>query len=278
MGQSSQEAYRSRGRGNVLFFRASQLTLVTDKKDPLYDPRVELPVHRPTVESMKRHGVIEPIIVTKAGETRAGVPIIKVVDGRQRVKAAEVASAELVAEGMEELLIPAIPRRGDDKQLAGVSMASFIRQEEGPLEQGRRLAAFIGMGHSEAEAGVSSGLSRSAVRLRLALLEAGHDVKVAVAAGRISIDDAAKIAKLPRDEQEAALETVLAEKPGKARKRRARDVAPGSHFRMLGRKRIAAMRDRLAGDHSNPPSAWQALSWVLGELDEMEAWQEAPAS
>lgn len=269
MGQSSQEAYRSHGRGNVLFFRASQLTLVTDEENPLYDPRVDLPVSRPMVESMKRYGVVEPIIVSKAGETKAGVPVIEVVDGRQRVKAAAVASAELVADGKEELFIPAIPRRGDSKELAGVSMASFIRRGEGPFEEARRVIVFMAMGHTEDEAAVAMGMSRSAIRYRLQLLEASGEVKKAVAQGSLSIEDAAKVAKLPKSEQSAALEEVLAEKPGKARNKRARDVAPGSRLRMLGRKKVAAVRDRIA-DAAEPPPAWKALSWALGELSEKD--------
>lgn len=253
----------------MLFFRASQLTLVTERDHPLYDPRVELPVSRALVESMKRFGVIEPIIVRKAGETKAGVPVIEVVDGRQRVKAAAVASAELMKEGREELFIPAITRRGDDKELVGVSMSSFIRRGEDPLEQGKRLAAYIAMGHSEEEAAVASGMSRSAVRLRLAILEAHHDVKTAVASGFISIDDAAKVSKLPKDEQGDALSKVLLEKPGKARKKKARAVAPGSRLRMLGRKKVTAVRDRIA-NASAPPPAWKALSWALGELSEKD--------
>lgn len=43
----------------------------------------------------------------------------------------------------------------------------------------------------------------------------------------------------------------------------------GSHPRMLGRKKIAAVRDRIA-DAAEPPPAWKALSWALGELSEKD--------
>jgi hypothetical protein len=46
-------------------FDTDQLTLVTDKKHPLYDTRVELPVDETLVESILMFGVLDPIKITR---------------------------------------------------------------------------------------------------------------------------------------------------------------------------------------------------------------------
>lgn len=272
MGQSSQEAYRSVGRGNVLFFRRAQLTLVTDKAHPLYDARVELPVDRALVDSIKAYGVVQPIVVRKNGETRAGVPIVEVVEGRQRVKAAEVASSELVAEGKEEVLVPAVPRRGDDADLFGVMATSFIRRGEGPIEQAKRIVRFMAMGKSEAEAAVAFGISKTSVRLRLSVIEACAEIRHAVAAEKISVDDAAKLARLPRTDQPDALEKALKEKPGKARRRQVSEDVKEPRLRMVGRAKVEFVLRKIdCGESSIPrPFVQQLLRWVLGQMTDEE--------
>lgn len=272
MGQSSQEAYRSVGRGNVLFFRRAQLTLVTDKAHPLYDARVELPVDRALVDSIKAYGVVQPIVVRKNGETRAGVPIVEVVEGRQRVKAAEVASGELVAEGKEEVLVPAVPRRGDDADLFGVMATSFIRRGEGPIEQAKRIVRFMAMGKSEAEAAVAFGISKTSVRLRLAVIEACAEIRNAVAAEKISVDDAAKLARLPRADQPAALDKALKEKPGKARRRQVSEDVKEPRLRMVGRAKVTRALKRVEAMDSTVTRTFvvELLLWMLGEMKDDE--------
>lgn len=272
MGQSSQEAYRSVGRGNVLFFRRAQLTLVTDKAHPLYDARVELPVDRALVDSIKAYGVVQPIVVRKNGETRAGVPIVEVVEGRQRVKAAEVASSELVAEGKEEVLVPAVPRRGDDADLFGVMATSFIRRGEGPVEQAKRIVRFMAMGKTEAEAAIAFGISKTSVRLRLAVIEACAEIRNAVAAEKISVDDAAKLARLPRADQPAALDKALKEKPGKARRRQVSEDVKEPRLRMVGRAKVTRALKRVEAMDSTVTRTFvvELLLWMLGEMKDDE--------
>jgi ParB family chromosome partitioning protein len=272
MGQSQQEAYRSVGRGNVLFFNPDQLTLIEDAKHPLYDPSVDLPIDHAMVDSIVEHGVIEPIVVRLAGRTKKGEPIIEVVDGRQRVKNAAEANRRLEAAGKEEVLVPAIARRGEDADLFGVMASTLIRRREDPVEQARKIAKLIAMGRTEVQAAASFGMSRTALRLRLALLEASKVVQDAVRAETISIDDGGKIAKLPRDEQEAALEKSIAAKPGKARKRQVREEIGEKRPRMLGRTKVVKLAAKL--DHTSGVDLAYvrlAVHWILGDLSEDDA-------
>ena len=82
MAKNSIDAYGASGKTNVLTFEPENLHLVTDKTHPLYDERVHLPLHEPTVLSIMDQGVLEPIIVWKDPETG----LTCAVEGRQRVK------------------------------------------------------------------------------------------------------------------------------------------------------------------------------------------------
>lgn len=68
------------------FDPATELTLITDPKHPLYDARVNLPVERSMVLDVAARGVFQPIGVRRVGDERV------VLFGRQRVKAAIVAN------------------------------------------------------------------------------------------------------------------------------------------------------------------------------------------
>ena len=83
------------GKTNVLMFEPENLHLVSDKTHPLYDERIHLPLHEPTVLSIMKLGVIEPIVIWKDPETGRSC----VVEGRQRVKNTLEANKRLREEG-----------------------------------------------------------------------------------------------------------------------------------------------------------------------------------
>lgn len=95
MAKNSKEAYGASGKTNVLMFEPENLHLVTDKTHPLYDERIHLPLHEPTVLSIMKLGVLEPIIIWKDPETGRSC----VVEGRQRVKNTLEANKRLREEG-----------------------------------------------------------------------------------------------------------------------------------------------------------------------------------
>lgn len=76
-------------RENMFRVEPEKMVLVTDENHPLYDPRVHLPLRENLVLNIMAHGVKEPILIRKNGDT------FEVVDGRQRVKHAIEANKRL---------------------------------------------------------------------------------------------------------------------------------------------------------------------------------------
>lgn len=201
-------------RLNAFAFNPDDLVIIgLDTDDgwghPLYDERIGLPVDEPMVLNIMVHGVLEPVLVRKNGE------LAEVVDGRQRVRAAREANRRLAAEGKELVLVPAMPRRGDDARMFGVMVsANELRRDDGPLQKATKCARYMDMGRSEEDASIQFGVSVSTIRAWLRLLDCSSGVIEAVEAGRLTATAAGKLAKLPREEQEKAL-GELTDSPGK---------------------------------------------------------------
>ena len=73
MAKNSIDAYGASGKTNVLMFEPEKLHLVTDKTHPLYDERIHLPISEAMVLNIMDQGVLEPIIVWKDPDKRAGL-------------------------------------------------------------------------------------------------------------------------------------------------------------------------------------------------------------
>lgn len=200
----------AKGKQDILLFDPKDLTLVDDKESALYDERVHNDVDDAMVKNIMAHGVLEPVIVRRNGETEEG-PVLEVVDGRQRVKNALEANKRFEAEGKEPILIPAILRRGEDADVMGVMIsANEIRKADTPIVKAKKLQRYINMGRSEEQAAVMFGVHVATVKNMLSLLDCHSSVQKAVEAGTITATMAAKeFAKMPRNEQKEALEKMI---------------------------------------------------------------------
>lgn len=179
------------------------VTLVTDEKHKLYDPRVKLTVDENLVLNIMVHGVIEPIVV------RTGTEPPEVIDGRQRVKAAREANLRLRAEGKEPVRVLAVRRRGEDSDLFGVlCSANEHRHEDDPVEKARKAQRLLNMGRTNAEVCVTFGWSLSALTHHLRLLDIDASVRSAVSSGDLSVTAASKLGSLPLKEQGPTLEKL----------------------------------------------------------------------
>jgi len=263
MGSNSKAA----GRSDLLLFEPDDLILVTDKKHPLYDPRVDMDLSESLVLNVMVHGVIEPVIVRRNGDK------VEVVDGRQRVRAAREASKRLKREGKAPLRVPAVVKRGDDATVFGVMASTFIRQDESPLEQARKIQRYVDMGRTEEDAAITFGVSRSTIRVRLALLDAAPEVRRALESGKLSVVHAAKLTKLPRDEQAEALPALLKDDDGAPKKEKIRDAVPQTKQRMIGRTKLAKLLDAVECS-PEPPSAADVLRFILGKGELEARWTE----
>jgi ParB family transcriptional regulator, chromosome partitioning protein len=273
MGSDAIRHYGAKGRQDVLMFDPDDLILVTDKSHPLYDERVHDPVDENMVKNVMVHGIIEPVIVRRNGE-KNDVPQVEIVAGRQRVKWARAANKLLAKEGKQLIRVPATTRRGDGGDLMGVMITENEgRHGDGPLVRAAKLQRFINMGRTEEDAALMFCKSVAAVRDLLALLDCDATVQKAVEQGTIGATLAARqLSRLPRDEQKAELQRMIASGAtrGNAAQEHVRAARNGSappapKKRMRSRPTIEKwLRLLKKVDRSDAAVARAVLGYVLG--------------
>jgi ParB family chromosome partitioning protein len=124
-------------------------------------------------DSIRVHGVIQPIIVRRVGAR------YQVVAGERRLRAA-------VKAGLEQ--VPAVVREFSDAEMAEIALVENLqRQDLNPLEQAEALQRLIDeFGLTQEEVSQHLGWSRPAVANALRLLQAGKRVRDAVWRGELS--------------------------------------------------------------------------------------------
>ncbi len=252
-------------RSDMFRLLPEQLTLITDKYHPLYDPRVEEPLDEGLIANIAMYGVLEPIIVRKNGDK------IEVVAGRQRVKATAEANRQLSAEGKQPIYIPAIVKGGEDKDLFGILISeNELRRDDGMIQKGEKARRLHNMGYSVQEIATTFGVSRQAVDNWLNVQQLPEPIKEAVQSGEMSGTAALEIASLPREEQVERFETMKQQgvKPTVENVRSAAASPDAPRVpKMKSRREVEAeLADR------NPPMSdynigyCAALKWVLGRV------------
>jgi len=138
--------------------------------------------------SLREHGVIQPLIVRKIGDT------YRLVAGERRLKAAMQADIGKV---------PVVVREMDDREAVEVSLVENLQREElGPLEQAgafQRLADDFGLTQEEIAARV--GKSRPEVTNTLRLLKLEPEVKKLLNEGKLSGGHGRALVVLDREKQ-----------------------------------------------------------------------------
>jgi ParB family chromosome partitioning protein len=147
-------------------------------------------------ESIRQHGVIQPILVT---ETIDGYQLVA---GERRVRASRLA-------GLER--IPAIIRQLADRQQLELALVENLQREDlDPIESARAYRQLIDeFAFSQEDLAARVGKARSTVANTLRLLELHSAVQDAVAAGSVSEGHARALGGLPTDVQQHALATVI---------------------------------------------------------------------
>lgn len=261
-------------RLNAFAMDPDDLTIVgLDTKDgeehPLYDERIKLPVEEKLVLNIRVYGVLEPVLVRKNGD------VVEVVDGRQRVRAARQANEELRKAGEELVQVPVMLKRGEDPTMIGVMISTneHRREDELPVKI-RKLERFMARGKTEDEAAVAFGVTKVTIKTWLRLLEAGPEINKALREGAINPSSAAKLAKLPREEQGAALREVLeTAQGGKVTTAQAERASRNKRLEKESGERqetIVPPGKRLLKKVASAPDLSEdfktALRWVLGEI------------
>ena len=149
-------------------------------------------------DSIRQHGVIQPILVT---ETIDGYTLVA---GERRVRAARIA-------GLER--IPAIVRQLADRQQLELALVENLQREDlDPMEAARAYRELMDeFSFTQEDLATRVGRARSTVANTLRLLELHPAVQDAVAASLITEGHARALGGLPTEAQAPAVTTVIAD-------------------------------------------------------------------
>jgi len=148
-------------------------------------------------ESIKEHGIIQPIIVSKSGK------IYKIIAGERRWRAARLAGLKL---------IPAIEKSASDKEILEMALIENIQREDlNPIEEAEaysRLITEYNMTQEKLAQAVSK--SRSAVANTMRLLALNENIRKLVVSGEISEGHARCLLSIDNKElQEKAAKIII---------------------------------------------------------------------
>lgn len=134
-------------------------------------------------ESIKEHGVVQPIIVKKS------IKGYELVAGERRVKASKIAGLET---------IPAIIRNFDDQEMMEIAIVENIQRENlNPIEEASAYEAIIAStGITQEELAKKFGKSRSHVTNMIGLLRLSDKTKQLIAENKISMGHARVLSKI----------------------------------------------------------------------------------
>lgn len=281
MSKNSTEAYQASRKTNLLTFDPDVLVIVSDPKHPLYDPSFEDEISESFVANIDHYGVIEPVVVRKNPETGD----IEVVAGRTRVRAARIVNKNRKKRGEPALMVPGIPKKGEDVSLMGVMVSeNEARKDKSPLHKARVMQRMVERGVSAQDLATTFNCSIGTVKNLLGLLGATAAVKKAVDRGEVSAAVGYKLARMEPEEQRAKLGELKAAVPmgdkgpkGKGGRpegsgKKAMAIVTGnSEMRSRGVVSQMAQRisvSKMAGHDKD--IADKILMWILGE-DTIEA-------
>ncbi|MFA6593674.1 MAG: ParB/RepB/Spo0J family partition protein [Candidatus Buchananbacteria bacterium] len=150
-------------------------------------------------ESIKEHGIIQPLIVTKRGDN------YELIAGERRLKSAKLAGFKTV---------PAIIREVSEQKKMELALIENLQREDlNSLEVAmayKKLEDEFNL--SRADLAKKVGKSVSSVANILRLLNLIPEVKEAIVDGRLSEGHARTLAGLPQDEQSDGLKRILENK------------------------------------------------------------------
>lgn len=139
-------------------------------------------------QSIERDGVIQPIIVRKAGATE-----YQIIAGERRWRAAKAA-------GLQE--VPTIVRTADDQQVLELALVENIQREDlNPIELAvafHRMASELGMSHDQI--GHKTGKERTTITNAVRLLQLPAAIQQMIAAKQLSSGHARALLKFDSEQ------------------------------------------------------------------------------
>ena len=140
-------------------------------------------------ESIKKHGVIMPIVVTKKGER------YMIIAGERRYRASKLAGKKN---------IPAVVKEYTDREIKEISLIENLQREDlNPIEAANAMKQLMDEFHlTQEELSDRIGKSRSAVANTLRLLTLSGEVVTLISENKLSAGHARAMVTLPKEEQE----------------------------------------------------------------------------
>ena len=153
-------------------------------------------------DSIRTHGVIQPIVVRELGGLQENFEIIA---GERRWRAARMA-------GLDE--IPAVVMTGDELKVAEVALIENLQRKDlNPIEEAMAYRALIEkFGLKQEEVAQQAGKSRSAVANMLRLLELPDEILELVQDEKLSMGHARALLGLENEDQMLPLAEMTMEK------------------------------------------------------------------
>jgi ParB family chromosome partitioning protein len=147
-------------------------------------------------DSIKKHGVIMPIIVNKSGDR------FMIIAGERRFRASKIA-------GLSK--IPVIVKNYDEKQIKEISLIENLQREDlNPIEAATAMRSLMNdYGMTQEDLADRIGKSRPAIANTLRLLTLSQEVIKMVANGTLSAGHARALISIPQYDQLKIAEEVV---------------------------------------------------------------------
>ena len=173
---------------------------LTEIRSNPYQPRKDFDEEalKEFAESIKQHGVIQPIIVKKS------IKGYELIAGERRTRASKMAGKDT---------IPAIIKDFDDQQMMEIALIENIQREDlNPIEEAEAFDKIIkSYNMTQEEAATKFGKSRSYITNLLGLMNLPEKVKNYVKTKKISMGHARVLSKLSDQEQIISLANQIIE-------------------------------------------------------------------
>lgn len=149
-------------------------------------------------ESIKKHGVIMPIIVNRSGDR------FMIIAGERRFRASKLAGLTT---------IPAIVKNYDERQIKEISLIENLQREDlNPIEAATAMRSLMDeYGLTQEDLAERLGKSRPAIANTLRLLTLSAEVIKLVANGNLSAGHARALVAVPQIDQIKIAETAIKE-------------------------------------------------------------------
>lgn len=150
-------------------------------------------------ESIKEHGVIQPIVVRKISDK------YEIIAGERRYKASVLAG---------KTTIPAVITNLDDKNSAEIALIENVqRQDLTPIEEAISYKKILDMGYlNQSDLADKLGKTQSTIANKLRLLNLAEEVQEALLEQKISERHARSLLKLNEKQQKIMLERIISER------------------------------------------------------------------